>query len=110
MSYTKRLTYWVDSPDRDRMDDCRVQYRVDEAGAGTAQLLVEGQHRFAELLLRDTGEAEYATGMRGEPGTGGYVELEDETDVDLLLRRLEDEVRRWRASPPESETRPMPTG
>lgn len=110
MSFTKRLTYWVDSPDRDRMDDCRVQYRVGEAGAGTAQLLVEGQHRFVELLLRDTGEAEYATGMRGDPGTGRYVELADETDVDLLLQRLEDEVRDWRASPPDSETRPVPTG
>ncbi len=110
MSYTKRLTYWVDSPDRDRMDDCRVHYRLDEEGAGTAQLLVEGQHRFVELLLRDNGEAEYATGTRGEPGTGRYLELADETDVDLLLERVVDEVRGWRASPPEPGTLHRPMG
>jgi hypothetical protein len=110
VSYTKRLTYWVDSPDRDRMDDCRVHYRLDEEGAGTAQLLVEGQHRFVELLLRDNGEAEYATGTRGEPGTGRYLELADETDVDLLLERVVDEVRGWRTSPTEPGTLHRPMG
>jgi hypothetical protein len=110
VSYTKRLTYWVDSPDRDRMDDCRVHYRLDEERAGTAQLLVEGQHRFVELRLRNTGEAEYTTGTRGEPGSGRYLELADETDVDLLLARVVDEVRSWRASPPELETHAWPMG
>src|SRR3954466_11980573 len=42
VSYTKRLTYWVDSADRERMDDCRVHYRLDEERTGKAQLLVEG--------------------------------------------------------------------
>ena len=46
-----------------------------------------------ELLSREHGEAEYATGTRGEPGTGRYLEPGDETDVDLLLERVADEVR-----------------
>lgn len=96
VSFTQRLTHWVDSPDRDPLEGCELRYRPTESGSGPAQLLVRNQDRFVELLLQDTGEGQYATGKRGQPGSGGYFHLEDESAVDDILETLEREVRSWR--------------
>ena len=95
MRYTKRLTYWVDSADRDPLEGCEISYRPNETGVGSAQLMVRNEARFVELILRDTGEGEYATGCRGHHGSGGYFQLDDETAVDDILESLVREVWSW---------------
>lgn len=88
VSFTKRLTYWVASPYRAPLYGRELRYRRPNSDLGTAQLMVRNEARFVELIMRDTGEDEYAIGMRGDHGAGRYFELDDETEVDDILESL----------------------
>lgn len=95
VSFTKRLTHWVESPDRDPLPGCEVRYQPARTGSATTRLVVEKQARFLEFLLRDTGEGEFATGTRGHLREECRFRLDHECGLDDILDWLVREVHSW---------------
>ena len=95
VSFTKRLTHWVESRERDPLRGCEVRYLLVMTGPATTQLVVQKQARFFEFLLHDTGEGEFATGTRGHLREECRFRLDDESGLDDVLDWLVREVHSW---------------
>lgn len=95
MSFTKRLTSWVESPDRDPLEGYDVRYGGAQSQAGAKQLVVQKQARFFELELGDTGEGVFLAGIRGAFSARCCFRLDDESGLDDVLSWLVGEVRSW---------------
>jgi hypothetical protein len=95
VSFTKRLTSWVKSPDRDPLDGYEVSYGVAESLANGQRLVVQKQARFFELELGDTGAGVFLAGIHGAFSARCCFRLDDESGLDDVLNWLVEEVRSW---------------